>query len=150
LRHAPRGRLCPVCLRRTAQGRCAVHGPWRAQQLLTSRDRRRAERENWQQFEPCTHACPRCLGEVTEGQAGFKCVAHGDGDEPHGPFRVQELLAPTAQRESAAIRRRHARRVQSRRRDVIPWSLQLPDPARSARVVASASVIAATLAFLVR
>jgi hypothetical protein len=136
-------------MQRTAQGRCAVHGPWRAHQLLTLRDRRRAERETWNPFEPSTHACPRCLGDVAESRGGFECVAHGHGDQPHGPFRVHELLAPTAQRESAAVRRRHARRVQSRR-DPLRWSLQLPDPARSVRVVASASVIAATLAFLVR
>jgi hypothetical protein len=137
-------------MQRTTQGRCAAHGPWRAHQLLTLRDRRRAERETWQAFEPWTHACPRCLGEVVESRAGFECVAQGHGDQPHGPFLVHELLAPTAQRESATVRRRLARRAETRRRAPLRWSLQLPDPARSARVVASASVIAATLAFLVR
>jgi hypothetical protein len=150
LTQAPRGRLCPVCLRRTTHGECAAHGQWRTHQLLTARDRRRAEREQWQRFEPLTHACPRCLGEVAESRAGFECIAHGHGDQPHGPFRVTELLLPSAQRESAVNRHRHARRAQSRRRDPVNWSVQLPDPARSARVLASACVIAATLAFLVR
>jgi hypothetical protein len=144
------GRLCPVCLRRTAHGRCAGHGPWRPHQLLTARDRRRAERESWQSFEPRTHACPRCLGEVAESRAGFECVVYGHADQPHGPFRVDELLAPTAQRESAALRLRLSRHAQRRRRQPVRLSLQLPDPRRSAQLAASATVIAGTLAFLVR
>jgi hypothetical protein len=150
LSEAPRGRLCPICVRPAVQGDCPTHGQWQAHQLLTGRDRRRAERATWQPFEPRSHACPRCLGEVAETPHGFECVAYGRSDQPHGPFRVQELLLPSGQRESAAIRQRLALRAQRRRRDAIRWSLQLPDPARSARVVGSAAVIAATLAFLVR
>jgi hypothetical protein len=87
---------------------------------------------------------------VAESRSGFSCVDHDHDQHPHGPFRVDELLAPTAQRESAAVRHRLARHSQIRRREPISFSLQLPDPVRSVRVVASASVIAATLAFLVR
>jgi hypothetical protein len=63
---------------------------------------------------------------------------------------VDELLAPTAQRESAAVRHRLARRCRDRRREPVSLSFALPDTARTVRVVASASVIAATLAFLVK
>jgi hypothetical protein len=146
-----RGHLCPVCLRTAPQGVCTSHGPWKSHQLLTSSDRRRAARGRWQPFEPAAHACPRCLGEVAESRAGFGCIDHGHDHEPHGPYRVDELLAPTAQRESAATRQRLARHHQSQRREPVTLSLPaLPDPARSMRVLAAASVIAATLAFLVR
>ena len=145
-----RGHLCPVCLRTAHQGVCAGHGPWKAHQLLTGGDRRRSERERWQPFEPQAHACPRCLGSVAESRAGFECLDQGHGHDPHGPFRVDELLAPTAQRESAAVRHRLARRCQARRREPVSLAFALPDAARSVRVLASASVIAATLAYLVK
>ena len=93
---------------------------------------------------------PRCLGSVAEREPGSSCLDHGHGHDPHGPFRVDELLAPTAQRESAAARQRLARRSQARRREPVALSFALPDAARSVRVVASASIIAATLAFLVK
>jgi hypothetical protein len=118
--------------------------------LLTSGDRRRAERERWQPFEPQAHACPRCLGSVAESRSGFECLDQGHGHDPHGPFRVDELLAPTAQRESAAVRHRLARRSQARRREPASLSLALPDAARSVRMLASASIMAATLAYLVK
>ena len=145
-----RGHLCPVCLRAAHQGVCASHGPWKPHQMLTGGDRRRSERIRWQPFEPDAQACPRCLGGVAESRAGFECLDHGHGHDPHGPFRVDELLAPTAQRESAAARQRLARRCQARRREPVTLSFALPDAARSGRVLAAATVIAATLAFLVK
>ena len=148
-----RGHLCPVCMRPARQGTCSEHGPWKAHQLLSHGDRRRAERERWQPFEPLPHACPRCLGEVAETRGGFGCLAHGHDHDPHGPFRVDQLLLPTAQRESAMRRHRLARRSQARRREPVSLSaisVRLPDAGRSARVVISASIVAATLAFLAR
>ena len=70
----------------------------------------------------------------------------------HGPYRVDELLGPTAQREAALHRSRLARRKRARRdAQVIELqSLPWPDAARTARLVAGAGVMAATLAFLVR
>jgi hypothetical protein len=118
--------------------------------MLTGGDRRRSERIRWQPFEPAAQACPRCLGGVAESRAGFECLDHGHGHDPHGPFRVDELLAPTAQRESAASRHRLTRRCRARRREPAMFSFRLPDAARSGRVLASAGVIAATLAFLVK
>jgi hypothetical protein len=102
-------------------------------------------------FEPLVHACPRCLGEVAPGRVGFQCVEHGDARDTHGPYRVDELLGPTAQREAALHRSKLARRPRPPRRPghrapVAPW----PDAARTARLVAGAAVMAATLAFLVR
>lgn len=148
-----RGHLCPVCIRPAQAGTCRAHGHWKPHQLLTTGDRRRSARRCWQPFEPAAQACPRCLGEVAEVRGGFGCVDHGHDHDPHGPFRVDELLAPTAQRESALARRRLARRSQPRRREPLSLSalsLRLPDPARSARVLISASIVAATLAFLAR
>jgi hypothetical protein len=87
---------------------------------------------------------------VVESRAGFECLDRGHGHDPHGPFRVDELLAPTAQRESAAARHRLARISRARRREPVALSFALPDAARSVRVLASASIIAATLAFLVK
>jgi hypothetical protein len=152
LRLGQRGHLCPVCIRPARDGTCSAHGPWKAHQLLTTGDRRRSERERWQPFTPAPAACPRCLGEVTEARGRLRCVDHGHDHDPHGPFRVDELLAPTAQRESALARQRLARR-QARRSQPISmrsFSLPFPDPARSARVLVSASIVAATLAFLTR
>jgi hypothetical protein len=153
LRGAARGHLCPVCIRPARGGACPEHGAWKAHQLLTSGDRRRGERIRWQPFEPTSQACPRCLGAVAESRAGYTCLDHGHDHDPHGPFRVDELLAPTAQRESALVRMRLARRAQAKRREPISLSAvsaRLPDAGRSARVVISASVLAATLAFLAR
>jgi hypothetical protein len=148
-----RGHLCPVCIRPVQQGTCREHGPWKAHQLLSHGDRRRAERERWQPFEPLPHACPRCLGEVADTRGRFGCLDHGHDHDPHGPFRVDELLMPSAQRESAMRRQRLARRSQARRREPVSLSgitERLPDPGRSARVVISASIVAGTLAFLAR
>jgi len=149
---AARGHLCPVCIRPVQSGTCREHGPWKPHQLLTSADRRRAERERerWQPYEPAPQACPRCLGDVAEGRGGLICLDHGHGNDPHGPFRVDELLAPSAQRESGSARRRLARRLESRRREPLLRTLTLPDPGRSARVLGSAAIVAATLAFLAR
>ena len=147
---AARGQLCPVCIRPVRGGACLEHGRWKPHQLLTSADRRRAQREQWQPYEPAAQACPRCLGDVADGGGGLLCLDHGHGNDPHGPFRVDELLAPSAQRESASARRRLARRMESRRREPLSRSLTLPDPGRSARVLGSAAIVAATVAFLAR
>jgi hypothetical protein len=87
---------------------------------------------------------------VAESRTGYTCLDHAHGHDPHGPFRIDELLAPTAQRESAAARVRLSRRAQAKRREPISLSLRLPDPARSARVLVSACILAGTLAFLAR
>ncbi|HEY0387792.1 MAG TPA: hypothetical protein VGC71_05090 [Gaiellales bacterium] len=153
MRRGARGHLCPVCIRPVHRGTCPDHGPWKAHQLLTHGDRRRSSRERWQPFEPLPHACPRCVGEVAEARGGFACLDHGHAHDQHGPFRLDELLLPSAQRESALARVRLARRSQARRREAAPLSglsVRLPDPGRSARVVVSASIVAATLAFLAR
>ena len=153
MRLGSRGHLCPVCIRPAQTGTCREHGQWKPHQLLTTGDRRRSARRRWQPFEPATQACPRCLGGVAEVRGGFGCLDHGHDHDPHGPFRVDELLAPTAQRESALARRRLARRSEARRREPVSLSglsLRLPDPARSARVLISASIVAATLAYLAR
>lgn len=153
MRRGMRGHLCPVCVRPVREGTCSQHGPWKAHQLLSHGDRRRAERERWQPFEPLAHACPRCLGDVAETRGRFGCLDHGHDHDQHGPFRVDELLLPSAQRESAMARHRLARRSQARRREpasLSAISVRLPDPGRSARVVISASIVAGTLAFLAR
>ena len=149
MRVRPRGHLCPVCIREAHHGVCRQHGAWRPHQLLTSADRRRAAREEWHPYEPAPQACPRCLGDVTEVRGGFACVDHGHDSDPHGPYRVDQLLGPTAQRESALQRARLTRRLQARRA-APSLALQLPDPARATRVLLSATVIAGTLAYLVR
>jgi hypothetical protein len=120
---------------------------------LTRDDRRRAAASPLRQpFEPLVHACPRCLGEVAPGRVGFHCVENVDARDTHGPYRVDELLGPTAQREAALHRSRVARRARARRdAQVIELqSLPWPDAARTARLVAGAAVMAATLAFLAR
>jgi hypothetical protein len=148
---AGRGRLCPVCLKPARGGACAEHGPWQPHQLATSDDRRTATRRSWHPFEPLLHACPRCLGDVTEGRQGFECVTHAEGRDPHGPFAVDELLGATSQREAAAGRTRIARRQHARRpsRPARP-ALHLPDATRMWRLIAAATVLAATVAFLSR
>jgi hypothetical protein len=148
---AGRGRLCPVCLRPVSGGACREHGPWQPHQLATADDRRTATRATWQPFEPILHACPRCLGGVAEGRRGFECVEHADGRDAHGPFEVDELLGATAQREAAGCRARLARRarVRTRPRPQRP-ALPLPDAARMWRLIAAATVLAATFAFLAR
>jgi hypothetical protein len=149
-----RGRLCPVCLKPARDGACGEHGPWQPHQLATTDDRRAASRQSWQPFEPLLHACPRCLGDVAEARAGFECVDHPEGRDPHGPFQVDELLGATSQREAAAGRTRLARRelAKHRPRPARPArpALQLPDPARLWRLIGAATVLAATVAFLSR
>ena len=147
------GHLCPVCLRPAGSGMCPEHGPWERHQLLTRDDRRRASAQLFgQPFEPLVHACPRCLGDVAQGRLGFHCVEHGHARDSHGPYRVDELLGPTAQREAALNRSRVARRARARRDALVIELLSLPwpDAARRAWLVAGAAVMAATLAFLVR
>jgi hypothetical protein len=145
------GRLCPVCLKPARDDACAEHGPWQPHQLATGDDRRAASRQSWQPFEPILQACPRCLGEVAESRTGFVCVDHGDGRNLHGPFKVDELLGATSQREAAAGRTRVARRELAKRRPrPARPALRLPDPARMWRLVAAATVLAATVAFLAR
>ena len=51
-------------------------------------------------------ALPRRGGR---GRRGFDCVEHGHARDAHGPFRVDELLGPTAQREAALEPRRASR-----------------------------------------
>jgi hypothetical protein len=150
VRARPRGHLCPVCIREAQQGVCRTHGPWRTHQLLTTADRRRTSREDWHPYEPAAQACPRCLGDVAEARGGFVCVDHGHDSDPHGPYRVDQLLGPTAQRESAVHRARLCRRLEVRRASRPSLALQMPDPARATRVLLSATVIAGTLAYLVR
>jgi hypothetical protein len=145
-----RGTRCPVCIRPAVGGVCAAHGSWKPHQLLTAGDHRRSAREEWQPYEPAPHACPRCLGDVAWTSAGFACVDHDHGAEQHGPFQVDELLGPSAQRESAVARSRLARRQRARARSRTGLRLELPDPARTTRMVLSAAVIAGTLAYLVR
>jgi hypothetical protein len=148
---AGRGRLCPVCLKPAQDGACGEHGPWQPHQLATTDDRRAASRQPWQPFEPLLHACPRCLGEVAEARTGFECVDHAEGRDPHGPFQVDELLGATSQREAAVGRTRLARRELAKRRPrPTRPALQLPDAARLWRLIAAATVLAATVAFLAR
>jgi hypothetical protein len=144
--------LCPICIRPTGAGECDLHGHWQPHQLLTTGDRRRTSRERWHPYEPAAHACPRCLGDVTEGAAGYSCVEHGHDGDPHGPFRVDQLLGPSAQRESARARARVARRRDVRRVDhgKRPQWMGTPPVARFAHVAVAATVVAGTLAYLVR
>jgi hypothetical protein len=144
-----RGTLCPICVRRAPGGMCATHGAWQRHQLLTPADRRRSSREQWQPYEPAPHACPRCLGDVAEQRGLLICIDHDHGADPHGPYDVDELLGPSAQRESALVRSRIARRRQTQG-GLAGLGLDLPDPARTTRVLLSVAVIAGTLAYLVR
>ncbi len=150
MRVRSRGHLCPVCIRPVQGGVCGAHGPWRPHQLLTGADRRRSARRRWHPFEPVAQACPRCLGDVAPLHDGFACIDHGHDQDPHGPFRVDQLLGATAQRESSVQRARLARRAERARDPRGPLGLTLPDLGRTTRLVGSAAVIAATLAYLVR
>lgn len=147
-----RGLLCPVCVRPTRAGSCPAHGPWQPHQLLTRFDRGLAARRTWLPFEPLMHACPRCLGEVAPSRAGFECIAHHHGSNAHGPFELDELLAPTAQRESAMARERLARariRAQAGSFAIQSRSLpSLPTVTHAARLAVAGALIAATLDFL--
>jgi hypothetical protein len=136
-------------MRPTAAGQCPEHGPWQPHQLATALDRRRASGRPWMAFEPVMHACPRCLGQVAERRGRYECLEHSHGHDTHGPFRTDELLGPTAQRESAIARDRvaRARRRQSRPPFEIPWP-KLPDLAHLLRILVAGIVVAATLAFL--
>ena len=80
-----------------------------------------------QPFEPLAHACPRCLGEVAWSGVGYDCVEHGDARDGHGPYRVDELLGPTAQREAALNRSRLARRTRARRTPASSSPCRVPD-----------------------
>ncbi|MGN6380391.1 MAG: hypothetical protein ACTHNU_15660 [Gaiellales bacterium] len=145
----PHGHLCPVCMRPTRAGLCRDHGPWQAHQLASSLDRRRACRTSWLPWEPMLHACPRCLGTVAESRDGYECLEHAHGTDAHGPFRTDELLGPTAQREAAIARERVSR--DRRRRSQPPISISLPslaDLAHVTRITVAAVLVAATLAFL--
>jgi hypothetical protein len=140
-----------VCLGAVAGGRCAEHGPWGRHQCVTGRDRRHTARTRWEGFEPEPHACPRCLGPVAPVRDGFACVEHAHDLDPHGPFRVDELLGPTAQRESARRRLRaaHAARRTRQTRPAAPAvALALPELGRASRVAGGATIMAATLAYL--
>jgi hypothetical protein len=147
--------MCPVCLERVRGGVCQVHGPWERHQLVSSLDRRCATRHVWRPFEPLVQACPRCLGDVAETRAGFECVDHAHGRDSHGPYQVDELLGPSAQRDGAAARERDARardreRVRSAQpRFTLPdW--QLPNITHVAQLTAGAAVVATTLYYLAR
>jgi hypothetical protein len=113
-------------------------------------DRRRSSREQWQPYEPAPHACPRCLGDVAEHRGQLVCLDHEGGANRHGPFEVDELLGPSAQRESALARSKLARRRQAQGNWLTGIGVDLPDPARTSRVLLSVAVIAGTLAYLVR
>jgi hypothetical protein len=145
-----RGTLCPVCVRRAPGGACATHGRWQRHQLLTVGDRRRSAREEWQPYEPAPHACPRCLGDVAEVGGRLVCLDHDHGTSRHGPYEVDELLGPSAQRESALARSRLARRRKAQANTFTGLHLDLPDPARTARVLGGVAVLAGTVAYLVR
>jgi len=147
------GTLCPVCIRATRDGRCAVHGAWKPHQLLTRLDRRQAARVHWQPFEPDVQACPRCLGEVVQGMAGMQCLDHGHGLNAHGPFQVDELLGAAGQRESALARERLARSRDRRTRQRPPIQIPRPsiaDVSHAVRLALALAVVACTLAFLAR
>ena len=144
-----RGTLCPVCVRRAPGGVCSAHGAWKHHQLLTVGDRRRSAREQWQPYDPAPHACPRCLGDVTEHRGSLTCLEHDHGSDRHGPYEIDELLGPSAQRESAMARSRLARR-RAQTGSLASLGLDLPDPARTSRVLLSVAVIAGTVAYLVR
>ena len=145
-----RGTLCPVCVRRHRRGACTTHGAWQRHQLLTMADRRRSAREEWQPYEPAPHACPRCLGDVVEHRGRLVCVDHDHGAGSPRPLRGRRAArrrAPSASPRSpaagwpgAARRRPRDHRVQ----------LDLPDPARTARVLVRSAVLAGTVAYLVR
>lgn len=146
-----RGTLCPVCVRPVRDGRCGRHGQWQSHQLVTARDRSLAERGQWASRTVHTHACPRCLGAVAESRSGWLCIDRGHAADPHGPFRVDELLGRHAQREALTSRMRLAHRRIARRRAAVTLP-QLPslDLRHTARLTGGAAVIAATLAYLVR
>ena len=144
-----RGTLCPVCVRRAPGGVCSAHGAWNRHQLMTVGDRRRSAREQWQPYEPAPHACPRCLGDVTEHRGSLTCLDHDHGSDRHGPYEIDELLGPSAQRESAVARSRLARR-RAQTGSLASLGLDLPDPVRTSRVLLSVAVIAGTVAYLVR
>jgi hypothetical protein len=138
-------------MRTAGDGACADHGPWQPHQLATAGDKRAAARATWQPFEPVLHACPRCLGDVAESRRGFECVETAHGRDPHGPFRVDELLGATAQREAAMSRARLAHRARREARPRRPAPvIALPEAARLWRLGAAATVLAATVAFLSR
>jgi hypothetical protein len=144
-----------VCLGEVRRGVCDHHGLWSSHQLLTALDKRHAVRHTWHPFTPVMHACPRCLGEVAEARAGYECVDHGHGRYPHGPFQLDELLGPSAQREGAAERERLARArersLERKAEPTITWpTFQRPNIPHLARIIAGVAVVATTLLYLVR
>ena len=140
---------CPVCIRPIEQGRCARHGPWQPHQLLDERDRSWLARRRWHPFKPLPQACPRCLGDVAARGALFHCLERFHAGEPHGPFRVDELLGPGAQRDSAIHRSRISRRMQAQRPALAAES-PLPDLSRVLSLLTGAIVVGATLSYLLR
>ncbi len=139
---------CPVCIRTTEAGRCPEHGPWESHQLLSERDSSRLARRRWQPFTPLPQACPRCLGDVAASGERYHCVERWHADEPHGPFRVDELLGPGAQRDSALHRSRISRRMQAR--PAVALDSALPDLGKVSSLLGAAIVVGATLSFLLR
>lgn len=129
---------------------CDHHGLWSPRQLLTVLDRRHAIRHTWHPFTPILHACPRCLGEVAESRSGdYGCIDH----DTHGPFQLDELLGPSAQRDGAVERERLAR-ARERKRDAPPAvtlpKLHIPNLTHLTRIAAASAVIVTTLFFLAR
>ena len=136
-------------MRPTRAGRCHDHGPWEAHQLATSLDRRRASRLEWLPYEPMMHACPRCLGLVAETRDGYQCLEHSHGADAHGPYRTDELLGPTAQREGAIARNRVNRAHRRQSRPAFNVTLpSLANVAHMTRIAVAAVLVLATLAFL--
>jgi hypothetical protein len=88
---------------------------------------------------------------VAEGRDGFECLENAHAADAHGPFRVDELLGPTAQREAALARDRLAREHRRAPRSAVGVSLpSLPDVVHVVRILVAATLVVATLAFLVR
>ncbi len=136
-----------MCLGDVRLGVCDHHGLWAPNQLSTALDMRNATRHTWFPFTPILHACPRCLGEVAESRSGYECVDH----HSHGPYQLDELLGPSAQREAAAERERLARAHERKREAPAAISLprvQLPDMAHVAGITAGGALIITTLVYL--
>jgi hypothetical protein len=140
---------CPVCIRPTDGGLCPDHGPWQPHQLLDEHDSSRVGRRRWHPFTPLPQACPRCLGDVAPSGQRFHCLERLHGARMHGPFRVDELLGPTAQRDSALHRSRLSRQMCAQR-PAVSFESPLPDAGRVLSLVTGAVVVGATLSFLLR
>ena len=92
---------------------------------------------------------PAASATSAEHRGSLTCVEHDHGPDRHGPYEIDELLGPSAQRESAMARSRLARR-RAQTGSLASLGLDLPDPARTSRVLLSVAVIAGTVAYLVR